>query len=133
MDENNTEIEKIEASVNSKVFIVNFAGHNYSEASAWGELVALTDGYVSLKRPDRILFELTKKLSNSTPNDWICPSGLMVLNIIACLIFYEMHGTVRLLNWRNASKKQPNVPAYQEIIFNKGQLNLLLSHFNNAA
>ena len=81
----------------SKVFIVNHAGHDYSAAQRWGELVFITTGHVSQGSLDRLLYDVTIHINKSEPEDWLLPSGLLILNVIASAFWLRKHGELRLL------------------------------------
>lgn len=81
------------------VFIVNFAGHNYEPAESFGSLRVLTEGYVDLSRPDRLIYDTVKALQDSSPDDYILPSGALILNIIVACVFLTLHNKVTLLAW----------------------------------
>ncbi len=78
------------------VFIVNHAGHDYSEAEKWGNLVSITSGHVSQGSLDRLLYDVNC-ISKSEPIDWLLPSGLLILNVIATALWLRKHGELRLL------------------------------------
>lgn len=111
------------------VYIVNFAGHDFSDAQQWGEIKKVIDGYVRLDHPDRILYEVVEVLSLSEQKDWLLPSGLLLVNILAALAFYEKHGFVRLLVFDRKRAKNDSEPDYREIVITKKQIELLLEHF----
>ncbi len=79
------------------VYIVNLAGHNYTDAEKFGKLTYLTEGNVDTSRFDRTIYLLSKKLRNSQPTDYILPSGKIVLNIMVAMIMHNLHGVVRCL------------------------------------
>ena len=110
----------------TNVLIVNFSGHNYSDATQYGDLVAITDGFVRPDLPDRALNEVVKKISKSTAEDWILPSGLLMLNIFTAIASYHKHGQVKLLLW-DRKATPPN--SYREVIVTKEQLELMFNHF----
>lgn len=83
----------------SRVWIVNYAGHDYSAAKSWGELRYMTRGYVSFERLDRLLYEVADIVDGTSPSDWLLPSGLVVLNVIAGIVWLIKHGHVNLLLW----------------------------------
>ena len=81
----------------SKVYIVNHAGHDYSAAQRWGDLVSITTGHVSQGSLDRLLYDVSVHISKSEPLDWLLPSGLLVLNVISSALWLRKHGELRLL------------------------------------
>ena len=93
------------------VWVVNFAGHNYTDAERWGELKYVTKGYVSLGHLDRLVYQVVESLEESRPTDWLIPSGLLILNVLASVFWYEKHGALRLLMWdrKNDSYMELNV------------------------
>lgn len=79
------------------VFVVNYAGHDYSAAERWGKLLYLTTGHVSQGSLDRLNYDIAKGLRDSTPEDWLLPSGLLILNVIASAVWLRKHQELRLL------------------------------------
>lgn len=79
------------------VYISNFVGHDYSDAEQYGELVRITEGYVSFGHLDRLLFELARLLDATTPEDYLLMSGNNILTLIIGSIWLSKHGTIRLL------------------------------------
>lgn len=111
----------------STVWITNFAGHDYSDAAEWGDLQYLTKGYVRPDRPDRILYDITTKIAEETsPDDWLLPSGLLLLNIFAGIAWMEKHGTLRLLQFDRKFARSDGRPAYREVIITRSQIDLIL-------
>lgn len=81
------------------VWVVNFAGHNYQEAERWGEIKYITIGYISQGSLDRLIYSVVTKLKDSKPDDFILPSGLLVLNVLAGILFWHRHKRLNLLVW----------------------------------
>lgn len=109
----------------SNVYIVNFAGHNYTEASKFGELKMLTEDDVNTSRFDRLLNKFTKLLTDSSPDDYILPSGRLVLNVIAAIVMYNLHGEAKFLIW--------NGRAYSTLTMTDVHLDYLLkTHSENS-
>ncbi len=110
----------------SKVYIVNFAGHNYEQAEEYGEIVPVTIGYISMGSLDRILFDVITGLKNSTPEDWLLPSGLIAVNLIAGAIWMRMHGKIKILLWDRKSKKGESGGRYREMKFDADHVDFLV-------
>ena len=108
-----------------QVWIVNLAGHDYEKAKEWGELRHVTSGYVSPGYLDRLLFDVAKGLKDSAPEDFLLPSGLLVLNIIATAVWISMHGEIRALIW-DVKKKE-----YRRLLIENSHLEHLLSNLKN--
>jgi len=74
----------------SKVYILNKAGHDYSGAQQWGELVAVVSGNMNVFRPDRSLFTIKEKLEKFDPEkDYLLLSGNTFGNVLS--VMYIMH------------------------------------------
>lgn len=110
----------------SKVFIVNHAGHDYSAAEKWGTLVAMTSGHVGQGSLDRMIYDATR-LSDSKPDDWLLPSGLLVLNVIASAYWLRKHGELRLLI------RDRKYRTYREMIITSSHLDYLIRTVVNDA
>ena len=102
-----------------KVYIVNYAGHDYSEAKPWGELVCLTIGHVPQGSLDRLMYDITK-LNESTSEDWLLPSGLLILNVIASAYWLSKHSELRLL------VRDRKLKSYREMKISKTHLDFLI-------
>ncbi len=103
-----------------KVYIVNHAGHDYSAAEKWGELIPITEGHVSQGSLDRLTYEVTLAINKSGPEDWLLPSGLLVLNVIASAFWLRKHGELRLLI------RDRKFRTYREMVITPSHLNYLI-------
>lgn len=92
-----------------KVWIVSFAGHDFSDAKRYGELSPITTGYVSFESLDRLFFKVAESLIDSSPNDYLLHSGLNVLNILAGAVWWHLHNSLNLLVWDQKEKKYLNL------------------------
>lgn len=67
-----------------KVYIVNKAGHDFSNAEKFGELVPVTVGNMNVFRPDRPLFQIETVLKEFDPeNDYLLLSGNVFANVLS--------------------------------------------------
>ena len=87
----------------NKVYIVNSAGHNFSAAKRYGELVYLSDGPMNRYGTNNIIRQFSEKMKNSSPGDHIVLCSLNVMNSLACAIFAAMHKQVNLLLFKDGS------------------------------
>ena len=85
----------------NRVYVVNKSYHDFSAAEHYGELVYLSSG--SFKRFDvnNMVRQFMPHLSRSTPADWILPTALNIMNIVACSIFASLHNRLNLLLFKN--------------------------------
>lgn len=81
----------------STVFVVNKGIHDHSDALRFGELVYLTEGAINRYGTSNMFREFLPKLSESKPEDYILPTGLTIMNIIAGSIFVKLHDRLNLL------------------------------------
>lgn len=72
-----------------RVFITNQAGHDFSKAALFGQLVPITTGNINVFRPDRDLYRIQQTLQDFDPAvDYLLLSGhtfvtAMAVSIIA--------------------------------------------------
>ena len=107
-----------------KVYIVNHAGHDYSAAQRWGDLVSITAGHVSQGSLDRLCYDVSLHIGKSSPLDWLLPSGLLVLNVIASAIWLRKHGELRLLI------RDRKFSTYREMTLKSSHLDYLIQSVN---
>jgi|GraSoiStandDraft_4_1057263.scaffolds.fasta_scaffold120446_2 hypothetical protein len=81
----------------SRVFVTNFAGHDYTKAERYGEIVYITKGYVSFFSLDRIKYRVCEALQGSTEDDWLLLSGIPMICVVAACYWLWKHDKVKLL------------------------------------
>ena len=101
----------------SRVFITNFAGHDYEKAKPYGEFYWITKGYVSFQSLDRVKFLITEQVAKSTPEDWLLLSGTPLISVIAALVWYALHKKVKLLVFDQKGDGQ-----YRQLIISEGNV-----------
>lgn len=84
----------------AKVYILNKAGHDYSNANQYGELIAVVSGNMNVFRPDRSLYAIKEKLENFDPdNDFLLLSGNTFGNALAVMfIMNHLKDKVKRVN-----------------------------------
>ena len=90
------------------VFIVNKSSHDFREAKKFGELVFLSEGKISRYATNSMVREFTDLMKDSSPDDFIVPCSLNVMNSIACAIFAHKHGTLNLLLFKDGNYIERN-------------------------
>jgi hypothetical protein len=85
----------------TKVYIVNRGGHDHGDAERFGELVYLSEGIMSRYGTTQIYRQFAELLKDSSPNDYILPTGLSTMGHIACSIFVFLHGKLNLLLYKS--------------------------------
>lgn len=81
----------------SRVFVTNYAGHDYSKAEKFGVIVPLTKGFVSFQSLDRIKFKLAESLLDSNSDDFLLHSGNGFISIVAAIVWFTKHKKLKLL------------------------------------
>ena len=80
-----------------KVYILNRAAHDFSDAERFGELVYCTEGSLDKTDLQQMYRELSYALRDSEACDYILLTSLTSLCSIACAIFATTHGGLNLL------------------------------------
>lgn len=87
------------------VWLANDGGHDYEEAKSFGTIIPLTAGSVNIFRLDRLMVNLTIRLQQAKPQDYLLISGLPLLNALIVAIMLEKFGKIRILQWANKARK----------------------------
>lgn len=82
-----------------RVYISNFGGHDFSPAEKWGELQFITRGFISFQSLDRLKFQIAQGILDSSPDDYLLLSGTNIINVVAALLWFELHEKVNILNF----------------------------------
>jgi len=107
-----------------RVFVTNYAGHDYSALNKYGKQMFITKGFISFQGLDRVKFQVAQGMLESTSEDWLALSGTNILNVIAAVLWFNKHGKVKVLNYDKESRQ------YRELILtgeNNAQLFAVLS------
>jgi hypothetical protein len=81
----------------NKVYIVNSAGHDFSKAEKYGELIPVVKGHMNVFRPDRGLFTIDEGLKSFTKDDYLLLSGNTFGNVIAALCVAGRFSKIKML------------------------------------
>lgn len=92
-----------------KVFVVNRSAHDFSAAEKFGELVFLSEGPINRYAVNNIHRIFSEKMKNSSPDDYIVPCSLNVMNIIAGAIHARNHGNLNLLLFKEGVYLERNI------------------------
>lgn len=80
-----------------KVFIVNNGGHDYSDATRFGEIVFCTDEVIRKDDVAQMYRLLNASLADAEPQDYLLVSSLTTLCVVASGILAERFGELHLL------------------------------------
>jgi hypothetical protein len=84
-----------------KVYIPNVgAKHDFSGAEKYGDLVIVSDGYISPFKTGYMIRLWDKVLKDSSPDDYILICSLPVLCSIGAAMFAVKHNKVNFLQYR---------------------------------
>jgi hypothetical protein len=98
----------------SKVYIVNKSGHNFSDAERYGPIVFVTEGKLNRFAANDMYRQTTEAMKTSSPNDYIVPCSLNVLNSIVCATFAYKHGRLNLLLFKGGKYIERNIVFNQD-------------------
>ena len=80
-----------------RVYLLNRAGHDYSDAERFGELVTCTSGPLDKMDLQQMYRELSHAMQDSESCDFILLTSLTSLCCCACGLFAAKHGGLNLL------------------------------------
>lgn len=80
-----------------KVWITNRSSHDFSAAEKYGTLCYLTEGLMRKRNVVHMARTFESVLSDSSPDDYLLPTSLTIMSMVAALVFYQKHGRVNLL------------------------------------
>ena len=83
------------------VFVVNKSSHDFSPAKEYGEVIYLSEGSMNRYATNSMIRQFSEVMKSSTPEDYIVPCSLNVMNSIACAIFAFNHGRLNLLLFKD--------------------------------
>ena len=90
------------------VYVVNKSSHDFGPAEKYGKLVFLSKGPMNRYSTNNMVRMFSEAMRNSSPEDYIVPCSLNVMNSIACAIFANMHGKLNLLLYKNGDYIERN-------------------------
>lgn len=70
----------------ARVFIPNLSHHDFTPARKFGELIFLTDGWVSPQQVNTIFRQCYEKMKDVTSDDFLLISSLPIINVAAASI-----------------------------------------------
>lgn len=105
-----------------RVFVTNYAGHDFAKAENFGEIYFLTRGYISLQSLDRVNFLVAKAMHDYdiTPEDYLLLSGMSIICVMSAVLWYHKFSSCNLLIW------DPPSNTYRELKLNANSYNVLV-------
>jgi len=89
--------------IQPRVFLLNYAGHDISDAERYGEVIPLTEGKVDIFRLDRLRYQILQTLEKakfSEDRDFIAVSGSTVLGLVIGVVLVLLRcKKVNILIW----------------------------------
>ena len=85
----------------TKVFIPNRGAHDFTSAERWGTLHFMSEGPLNRYATTQMHRLFTEALADSESGDYILPTSLGVMNMIAAAIFAHRHGRLNLLLYKD--------------------------------
>lgn len=80
-----------------KVWIASDAGHDFSEAEKYGDLVAVTNGKSNIFNIRHLVSDFAEKLTDFGPEDYLLLSGNVVVNVLLSSILLQKQETIQVL------------------------------------
>jgi hypothetical protein len=114
------------AVIEPRVFVTNFAGHDYTKAEKYGKIVWVTRGYVSFHSLDRVKYRVCEEVDKSIAEDWLLLSGIPMICVVAALYWFWKHKKVKLL-----IHDKKNGDSYRELIITDKNFGDLCAVLNN--
>ena len=93
----------------STVYIINKSSHDFSGAEKFGNLIYLSEGPVNRYAVNDIHRKFTEIFKSSSPEDYIVPCSLNVMNIMASTIFVSIHHKLNLLLFKDGEYLERNI------------------------
>lgn len=87
----------------TKVYIVNKAGHDFSRAEEFGELIYLSEGPINRYSLTAMYRTFHEGLKDSRKDDYILPTGYSIMTMVAAVIFSNMHGKINILLYKDGN------------------------------
>lgn len=100
-----------------RVFIANYAGHDYTDAAQYGELNWITRNNISFQSLDRVKALVAERILETRSEDWLALSGTIVISVVAAIMWYQTHGIVKLLVFDSKlNKYRPLIVSKENVI-----------------
>jgi hypothetical protein len=84
-----------------KVIIINRAGHDFSAAKKYGDLMFLSEGEQNRFAVGGMYRRFAETIEFSQPDDYLLLTGLTTMSTIAAAMFGYKHGRLNLLLFKN--------------------------------
>lgn len=84
-----------------RVYIVNKAGHDHSDAERFGEIVFLTEGNLDRFNTNNMYRQLVESMKKSESKDYLLLTSMTILCCMAAAIFARKHGRLNLLLYKD--------------------------------
>lgn len=89
--------------VTPNVWIVNHQFQDVSHAATFGTIKYVTEGQVNTFNVDSLIGIVSKAFQDSQAEDWLVPTGSMLLGILAAVEMVRRHGRLNILLWHAKS------------------------------
>jgi hypothetical protein len=87
--------------MSKKVFIVTNGGHDYSDATRYGELTFCTDEVIRKDDVAQMYRELSAGLADARPDDYLMVGSLASMCMVAAAILADRFGELHLLLFKD--------------------------------
>lgn len=80
-----------------RVYVVADTGHDFSAAGEKGDLTFMFDGKINVFASDKLCQDIVEAVKDSSPDDYLIPSGNALAACVAFAALMERHGKVNTL------------------------------------
>lgn len=87
------------------VYVVNKSNHDFSLAERHGELKFLSEGLLRKRNVNFMARKFLDELRDSRDEDFVLPTSLTIMSIVACVCFVMKHCRLNLLIFDEGSYK----------------------------
>jgi hypothetical protein len=96
------------------VWVVNQSSHDFSPATRFGKLRFLSKGLLRKRNVNFMARQFEEALAESTENDYLLPTSMTVMSVVASVLFAIRHNRLNLLIYENGSYKVRTLILNQE-------------------
>lgn len=109
-----------------KVYVANYAGHDFKGLEEYGEVTWITRGFVSFSSMDRLKYMIAERVAQTNPNDYLCLAGVTTVAVLAAISWFALHNQINLLVYDKDSSKK-----YRKVTITKDNLTEIFKVIND--
>ncbi len=91
------------------VYVINKSSHDFHRAENYGKIIYLSEGSINRYSTNNMFRLFIDKMKDATPDDYIVPCSLNVMNAVACAIFAQRFNRLNLLLFKQGDYIERNL------------------------